>query len=128
MKGYIDFVEIERVENDYVSIYATEGDSFFKKVYYKIIFISKNPYYMWTDIEKALIKYKFKFEGTPKNMQIDLGFGTLQYSNFTNDDKQKYTTDTIHWDKLKDEACTKQVELMHEYSDKHGTPDLNLSK
>ena len=126
MNYHMDFIGIDQEENIYVYTYAARGSSLFKKVFYKITFIANYPHYVWTDIEKALVKEGFIFDVTPQNTPIDLGFGSLQYSNFSKDDEEKYKTDTMYWSKLKDEGCEKQLDLIHKYSDKHGTPDLKL--
>lgn len=128
------FINIEKdnVSETYSYTYIITIKIFVMKIYYKILFKSKLPHYVFTDILHVL-KIKFKPDNKSiediieSNEQIDLGIGQFYIKPFTYNDKINFTTNKKKWKIFLNKALLKQNNYEKEYNNIHcGYPKLNL--
>ena len=121
----LELVEIKADNKTYEYIYAVLAKSFLKKKFIKFTFSSTLPHYLWTEIQKAMIKKNIYFEDLPENKPVDIEIGSLTYSAFSEEDLDNYGNDVSGWKKLRSEAVGNQKELEREYNEQYGSPDLS---
>lgn len=104
----LKFVNIEKNGDEYVYIYVVSAKLNFKNKYLKMLFTSRLPDYMWTEIQKAMAKNCIYFEdlteGEPQNIKI----GSIAYSYFSDADFKKYSTNIKQWQSFLKKAVDKQ--------------------
>lgn len=123
----ITLVDINYDGKNYDYVYAVLGKSFFKKVFFKIIFTSKLPHYWWTDIQKMMRSKNIYWEDIVEGEATDLEIGFITYTPFSQDDFDRYGDSFGQWKPLLDAAVKKQRELKEEYEKKYGEPDLKVA-
>ena len=83
-------VDINSKGEEFEYIYAVLGKSFFKKVFFKFIFTSKFPHYLYSHIHNAM-KFKALFwEDLVEGQKTDLVIGFVTYTDFNSNDFEKY--------------------------------------
>jgi len=117
------FVDITEENKQYKYIYLLYAKKLFKKLFFKLTFESKLPYYMFTDIMKVMRNEGYYFEdliGT----NTDLSIGTVKVVSFSSADETQYTTDDNYWNlNFFEDALSKQRNYKGEYDKKYGHPE-----
>ena len=78
----ITLVDINYDGTKYEYVYAVLGKSFFKKVFFKIIFISKRPHYWATDILKMMLSKEILWHDLVEGEATDLEIGFITCTPF----------------------------------------------
>ena len=108
-------------------LYLLQSKRFFKKLDWKLTFISELPFYLFTDISKVFINEGYFFEDLI-DRDIKISIGTINVRRFTKEDNDLYSNNYSLWhSNYFDKAIDKQQKLKKDYEDKFGYPqDLGL--
>lgn len=116
-------VDIKIENNEYKYIYLLNSKKFFKTFYFKLIFSSKLPFYLFTDIMKVMKNEGFFFEDLI-DREIELSIGKVSVSEFSELDYDRYSDNHNSWiSNFFDDAFNNQKKLQKEYENKFGYPD-----
>lgn len=117
----ITLVDFEKMEDGYYhSTYATYLSRLFKKQYIKILFRSKNPYYLWSDIKLSWNKYTsenhlYLEDLVGDEVEQNIGIGLLSVKNFSKEDEMTITKLPNNWNSLLLKAVDKCTQYQKEY-------------
>lgn len=115
-------VDIYKKNNEYTYTYLLYSKKIFKKLFFKFQFISRLPFYNFTDIMKVMANEGYYFEDLI-NKNIKISIGNLSVNFFSDSDSIKYSTDYNNWKSTHfDNAFEKQQKYNEEYDSKHGHP------
>jgi len=121
------FVDIIKENNNYTYIYLLYSKKFFKKLFFKLTFKSKLPFYLFTDIRKIMRNEGYYFEDLI-NKDTELSIGNIGVILFTSLDEVKYSIDYNYWHShFFDDALDRQQIFKDDYKKKFGHPnDIGL--
>jgi len=115
----LKFVDIRKGDDEYAYIYAVNAKANFKNKYLKMIFTSRLPDYMWSEIQKAMTKNNIYFEDITEGESRDIKIGSITYSYFSDADFKKYGTDINKWQSFLNKAIDKQRVFVEEENQKN---------
>lgn len=116
-------VDIKVENNVYKYIYLLNSKKFFKSLHFKLIFNSKLPFYLFTDIMKVMKNEGYLFEDLI-DREVELSIGTVLVNQFSQTDYEKYSSNHDAWKTLFfDDAFNSQQKLQKEYENEFGYPD-----
>lgn len=115
----LKFVDIQKEGDEYVYTYVVSAKLNFKNKYLKMTFTSQLPDYMWTEIQKAMMKNGIHFEDLVEGKLQDIKIGSITYSYFSDADFEKYGTDINKWQSTLNEAVDKQRTFVEEENQKN---------
>ena len=110
---------------EYKYTYGIVATSFFRKKYFKLVFVSKFPHFLWAEIQKMMLDQGIYFEDLEKGRMKHIKIGSLWYQDLTQQDIKKFSALPkiwkIWWLKR---AVEKQKEFEKTYNKEYGRPDF----
>ena len=118
------FVDIKKDKGLYSYTYLLQSQRFFLfKLNWKMLFVSKLPFYLFTDISKVFFNEGFYFEDLINN-DVELQIGSINVKKFTKSDQDTYSGEYAYWDtQYLDDALDKQKNYKIEYEKEFGYPE-----
>jgi hypothetical protein len=120
----VNLLDIEKSGNEFEYTYGVFATSFFKEHYFKLVFKSKLPHFVWREIQKMMLCQGVYFEDLKKGKKKDIKIGTMLYLDLSEKDIARFGKNIQEWTIHFENAVIKQGAFEKEYDKIYGPPDL----